>query len=130
MIVESTIQFLIHHGYVVLFVWVVLEQAGLPIPAVPLLLGAGALAATGRMNLAPILGTAVLASLASDGSWYALGRRRGMGILHLLCRLSLEPDSCVRQTENLFSQIMDRRNPEHRRFPPLLTLMTHRQQKR
>ncbi len=70
----------------------------------PLLLAAGALAATGRMNLALILGTAVLATLASDGSWYALGRRRSMGILHLLCRLSLEPDLCVRQTENLFSR--------------------------
>ncbi|MFI5339306.1 MAG: VTT domain-containing protein [Candidatus Methylomirabilales bacterium] len=101
---ESTIQFLIHHGYAVLFVWVLLEQGGLPLPAVPFLLAAGALAATGRMNLALILGTAVIASLASDGSWYALGRRRGMGILHLLCRISLEPDSCVRQAEDIFSR--------------------------
>ena len=101
---ESTIQFLIRHGYIVLFVWVLLEQGGLPIPAVPLLLAAGALAATGRMNLSLILGIAVVASLASDGSWYALGRRRGMAVLHLLCRVSLEPDSCVRQTENLFSR--------------------------
>jgi hypothetical protein len=75
LIVESTIQFLIHHGYAVLFAWVLLEQGGLPIPAVPLLLAAGALAATGRMNLALIFGTAVLATLASDGSWYARGRR-------------------------------------------------------
>ena len=104
MTVENTLQFLIHHGYAVLFVWVLIEQGGLPIPSVPLLVAAGALAATGRMNLALILGTAVLASLVSDGSWYALGRRRGMGILHLLCRISLEPDSCVRQTEDLFSR--------------------------
>ncbi len=101
---ESTLQFVIHHGYVVLFVWVGLEQAGLPIPAVPVLLAAGALAGTGRMHLAFILGTAVVASLLSDISWYGLGRRRGMGILHLLCRISLEPDSCVRETENLFSR--------------------------
>ncbi len=104
MTVESTIQFLIRHGYAVLFVWVLLEQGGLPIPAVPFLLAAGALAATGRMNLAFIVGSAVIASLVSDVSWYGLGRRRGMGILHLLCRISLEPDSCVRQTENLFSR--------------------------
>ncbi len=104
MTVENTLQFVIHHGYAVLFAWVLLEQGGLPIPAVPFLLAVGALAATGRMNLALILATAVIASLASDGSWYALGRRRGMGILHLLCRISLEPDSCVRQTENLFSR--------------------------
>ncbi len=101
---ESTLQFLIHHGYAVVFAWVLLEQGGLPIPSVPLLLAAGALAATGRMNLALILGTAVLASLASDGSWYVVGRRRGRGVLRLLCRISLEPDSCVRQTENLFTR--------------------------
>ncbi len=101
---ESTLRFVIHHGYVVLFVWVVLEQAGLPIPAVPVLLAAGALAGTGQMHLALILGTAVVASLVSDVGWYALGRRRGPRILHLLCRISLEPDSCVRDTENLFAR--------------------------
>jgi membrane protein DedA with SNARE-associated domain len=102
--VESTIQFLIDHGYAVLVAWVLLEQGGLPIPAVPVLLAAGALAGTGRMNLALILGAAVLASLVSDVSWYAVGRRRGMRVLQLLCRISLEPDSCVRQTEDLFSR--------------------------
>jgi membrane protein DedA with SNARE-associated domain len=91
--VENTIQFLIDHGYAVLFAWVLLEQGGLPIPAVPFLL-----------HLGLILGTALIASLLSDVSWYGLGRRRGMGILHLLCRISLEPDSCVRQTEHLFSR--------------------------
>jgi membrane protein DedA with SNARE-associated domain len=102
--VESTLQFVIQHGYTVLFVWVMLEQGGLPIPAVPALLAAGALAGTGQMHLALILGTAVCASLVSDVGWYALGRRRGPRILHLLCRISLEPDSCVRDTENLFAR--------------------------
>jgi membrane protein DedA with SNARE-associated domain len=102
--VESTIQFLIQHGYVVLFVWVVLEQGGLPIPSVPVLLAAGALAGTGRMHLGLILGIAVIASLLSDLIWYAVGRRQGMRVLQLLCRISLEPDSCVRQTEDLFSR--------------------------
>lgn len=104
MTVENTIQFLIHHGYAVLFVWVLLEQGGLPIPAVPVLLAAGALAGTGRMHLALILGIAVVASLLSDLIWYALGRHRGTRVLHLLCRISLEPDSCVRQMEELFSR--------------------------
>lgn len=102
--VDSTLQFLIHHGYVVLFVWVALEQAGLPLPAVPVLLAAGALAGTGQMHLALILGTAVVASLASDVIWYEIGRRRGPRVLHLLCRISLEPDSCVRDTEDLFAR--------------------------
>lgn len=101
---DSTLQFLIRHGYVVLFVWVALEQGGVPIPAVPVLLAAGALVGTGKMHLALILGTAVIASVVSDAGWYALGRRRGPRILHLLCRISLEPDSCVRETENLFAR--------------------------
>ncbi len=101
---ENTIQFLIHHGYVVLFVWVALEQGGLPIPTVPLLLAAGALAGTGGMHPGLILGVVVIASLLSDFIWYAVGRRQGMRVLQLLCRISLEPDSCVRQTENLFSR--------------------------
>ena len=104
MTVDSTLQFLIHHGYVVLFAWVALEQAGLPLPAVPVLLAAGALAGTGQMHLALILGTAVVASLVSDIIWYEIGRRRGPRVLQLLCRISLEPDSCVRDTEDLFAR--------------------------
>ena len=82
----STLQFLVRHGYVVLFVWVALEQAGVPIPAVPALLAAGALAASNQMSLALILGVTVVASVVSDTGWYALGRRRGPKIVHLLCR--------------------------------------------
>jgi len=104
LIVESTLQFVIHYGYVVLFVWVALEQGGLPIPGAPVLLAAGALAGTGQMHLALILGTTVVASLVSDVGWYALGRHRGPRILQLLCRISLEPDSCVRDTQNLFAR--------------------------
>lgn len=104
MAVESTIQFLIQHGYAVLFAWVALEQGGLPIPAVPVLLAAGALAGTGRMHPGLIVGIAVGASLVSDVGWYAIGRRQGMRVLRLLCRISLEPDACVRETENLFSR--------------------------
>ncbi|HTU01358.1 MAG TPA: VTT domain-containing protein [Candidatus Sulfotelmatobacter sp.] len=101
---EGILEFLIRHSYAVLFVWVLLEQGGVPVPGTPLLLAAGALAAAGRMNLALILGTALAASLVSDVGWYGLGRRRGIAILNRLCRISLEPDSCVRKTENLFSR--------------------------
>ena len=99
---DETFQFLIRHGYTVLFVWVLAEQLGLPLPATPLLLAAGALAGAGEMNLALALGIAVLASLLGDVSWYEFGRRRGGRVLSLLCRISLEPDSCVRKTEGAF----------------------------
>ena len=85
-----------------LFAFVLAEQVGLPVPAVPLLLGVGAFAGTGRMSAFAGLATALAASLPPDLVWYELGRARGKRVLDVICRLSLEPDSCVRRTENLF----------------------------
>ena len=99
---EQAADFLIRHGYALLFGWVLLEQMGLPIPAVPLLIAAGALAGAGKMNLTFAVALAFIAVILADLFWYALGRYRGGRILKLLCRISLEPDSCVRRTENLF----------------------------
>jgi membrane protein DedA with SNARE-associated domain len=99
---EQAADFLIRHGYAVLFGWVLLEQLGLPIPAAPLLIAAGALARAGKMNLTFAVGLAFIAVILADLFWYSLGRYRGGRILKLLCRISLEPDSCVRRTENLF----------------------------
>jgi len=99
---EQAADFLIRHGYTVLFGWVLLEQLGLPIPAAPLLIAAGALARAGKMNVTFALTLAFVAVLLADVFWYSLGRYRGGRILKLLCRISLEPDSCVRRTENVF----------------------------
>src|SRR5580765_8363904 len=99
---EQAADFLIRHGYALLFGWVLLEQMGLPIPAAPLLIAAGALARAGKMNLMFAVALAFVAVILADLFWYALGRYRGARILKLLCRISLEPDSCVRRTENLF----------------------------
>jgi membrane protein DedA with SNARE-associated domain len=99
---EQAADFLIRHGYAVLFGWVLLEQMGLPIPAAPLLIAAGALARVGKMNLTLAVALAFIAAILADLFWYSLGRYRGGRILKLLCRISLEPDSCVRRTENLF----------------------------
>jgi membrane protein DedA with SNARE-associated domain len=95
-------EFLIQHGYKLLFGWVLVEQMGLPLPAIPLLLAAGALAGAGKMHLALAVSLALVAVILADLFWYSLGRYRGGRILKLLCRISLEPDSCVRRTENLF----------------------------
>jgi membrane protein DedA with SNARE-associated domain len=81
------VEFLLHHGYSVVFAFVLAEQIGLPLPATPILLAMGA-----------------LASLIGDGLWYWLGRKRGYSVLNLLCRVALEPDSCVRRTENVFTR--------------------------
>jgi membrane protein DedA with SNARE-associated domain len=101
---HRVIEFLLHHGYVVLLAWVFVEQAGLPIPSLPLLLAAGALAGSHQMSLAACLAIATFSCLAADSIWYQLGRHKGVAILQLLCRISIEPDSCVRKTEGLFSR--------------------------
>jgi len=100
----SSLDFLLRHGSLVLFAWVFAEQIGMPIPAIPLLLAAGALAGSGRMSLAMSLIVAVAAALLADLFWYELGRRKGIQVLQLLCRISLEPDSCVRRTEGAFAK--------------------------
>jgi membrane protein DedA with SNARE-associated domain len=102
--VDNNLQFVARHGYSVLFVWVLAEQAGLPIPSLPILLAMGAMAATGEMSFGVTLALAVFATLIADLGWYELGRRKGMRVLHFLCKVSLEPDSCVRQTESAFSK--------------------------
>ncbi|HSE58304.1 MAG TPA: rhodanese-like domain-containing protein [Nitrospiraceae bacterium] len=99
---ESGAQFLVEHKEAVLFWTVLLEQIGLPIPAIPLLVAAGALVGQGKMSLAAALLLPVAASLPADVFWFWLGRVRGGRVLGWLCRISLEPDSCVRKTENLF----------------------------
>jgi membrane protein DedA with SNARE-associated domain len=101
---NSTLEFLVRHGYVVLLGWVFVEQIGLPIPSIPLLLAAGALAGTGRMNIFAALFISMFAAICADSMWYQLGRIKGIRILQFLCKISLEPDSCVRRTEGVFSR--------------------------
>jgi len=101
---HSALEFLLHHGYVVLLAWVFAEQIGLPVPSLPILLAAGALAGTGRFSFVGSIFLSVLASLVADSAWYALGRVRGIKVLQVLCKISLEPDSCVRRTEGLFAK--------------------------
>jgi membrane protein DedA with SNARE-associated domain len=100
----GAIDVLVRYGYAVVFGWVFAEQIGLPIPAVPVLLAAGALAGTGQLSLVLVLAMAGIASLASDVIWYWIGRRGGGRVLGFLCRISLEPDSCVRRTEETFGR--------------------------
>jgi membrane protein DedA with SNARE-associated domain len=102
--VQETFQFIAEHGYAFLFVFVFAEQIGLPVPSVPVLLAGGALARIGDVDLTLAILVSVIASLASDVIWYELGRAKGAKVMQVLCRISLEPDSCVRQTENFFAK--------------------------
>jgi membrane protein DedA with SNARE-associated domain/rhodanese-related sulfurtransferase len=100
----ETRQFLINHGAPIVFGAVFVEQIGLPLPALPWLLAAGALSASGEFNLLIGIAVTLIACLIADGIWFYLGRFRGNQVLNLLCRVSLEPDSCVRRTQNVFSR--------------------------
>jgi membrane protein DedA with SNARE-associated domain len=95
---NELLHFLTRHGYAVLFGCVAAEQLGLPIPAVPVLLAMGALAARGHFDFGASLAVAAVAAASSDTVWYALGQWRGHGVVRVLCKISLEPDSCVRRT--------------------------------
>lgn len=101
---KEVIGFLIQQGYIVLFLWVLFEQLGLPIPVAPMLLAAGALAGMGKLNFALVFGLAFLAALLSDQFWYQVGLRRGSKALSFLCRVSLDPDSCVQRTKRIFAR--------------------------
>jgi membrane protein DedA with SNARE-associated domain/rhodanese-related sulfurtransferase len=91
-------------GYALLFFWVLIEQAGMPIPAIPVLLAAGTMAANGTMRFSGGILIAVLAAMIADAGWYEAGRRRGISLIHSLCRISLEKDSCARRTEMLYGR--------------------------
>ncbi len=98
----SAMEFLVKHGYAVLFVMVLAEQIGLPVPAAPFLIAAGALAGVHRLNLPEAIALAMGASLISDCVWFFLGKYRGGTILQFLCRISLEPDSCVSKARSTY----------------------------
>jgi len=100
--VTEAIHFVEGQGYALIFLWVLAEQAALPIPSVPLLIAVGALVRMGRMNGAAAIACCLAGALLADSFWFHLGRRRGKRILRFLCRISLEPDSCVRSTQNAF----------------------------
>ena len=98
----TVIGWLEHAGVAFVFLFVLVEQAGLPIPAYPLLIIAGAWSAQGGAPYAAITTVAVAACLIADLGWYVAGRRLGSRVLRTMCKVSLEPDSCVSDTERVF----------------------------
>jgi membrane protein DedA with SNARE-associated domain/rhodanese-related sulfurtransferase len=95
---------LLLYGYLLLFAWVLVEQLGVPLPAAPVLLAAGALSAEGELSFVLALLSGLAASLVADSAWFFVGRRYGHRVLHLLCKLSVEPGVCVRQTQDSYGR--------------------------
>lgn len=101
---NEVIQFILQHGYPLVFLFVLADQIGAPVPASPMLLAAGALAGQGWIHFLPAFLLGVVAALASNIFWYWIGRSKGATVLSLLCRISLNPESCVRNAGSLFSR--------------------------
>jgi membrane protein DedA with SNARE-associated domain/rhodanese-related sulfurtransferase len=100
--ISAVIHLLERHGYALLFFWVFAEQGALPLPSVPLLVAVGALIHAGNLNAAAAMACCLAGALIADTVWFYFGRIRGKRVLRFLCRVSLEPDTCVRQTETTF----------------------------
>lgn len=101
---REVLDFLIRHGYVVIGSSAFAEALGIPVPCLPVLLAAGAVAGSGALNPAICITIATTAAILGDLFWFLLGRRYGGAVLGILCRISLEPDSCVERTENVYTR--------------------------
>ena len=101
---DALTSLLAQHGLTLVFANVLIAQLGLPLPALPMLVVAGALVSDGTLRIAPLALVVMIASLLGDTPWYYAGRRYGYRVLRTLCRISMEPDSCVKQTENIFGR--------------------------
>ena len=101
---HQIIELIAQYGLLLVFFNVLVEQTGVPVPAVPTMIVAGALSANGKLPLAGVVLAALVACLLSDLLWYWAGRRFGAGVMRTICRISLSPDSCVKQSELRFQR--------------------------
>jgi membrane protein DedA with SNARE-associated domain/rhodanese-related sulfurtransferase len=101
---QDLLEFVAQYGYGLVFFTIFIEQMGIPLPGVPILIVMGALAHTGEFRVPGVLGSALAGSFSADVLWYQLGRRYGRAVLNLMCRISLEPDYCVRRAEDAFAK--------------------------
>lgn len=99
---ESWISALAQHGYSILFTAVFLEAVGFPVPAALALIIAGGAAANGTLQWSYALSGAVATMLCGDTLMFLLGRYTGWWLLGLLCRISLNPESCVLRAADSF----------------------------
>jgi membrane protein DedA with SNARE-associated domain/rhodanese-related sulfurtransferase len=92
------------YGLAVVFGNVLVEQLGVPVPAIPTLVVAGAMAVNGKLSLVAVIAVAMIACVVADAAWYVAGRYFGSRVMKALCRVSLTPDSCVSQTQSSFER--------------------------
>jgi membrane protein DedA with SNARE-associated domain len=106
--VKSLMQLLLGHPYMVLLASGLLERVGAPLLFSPVLVAAGALAAGGHLRFDVAVWIALATCVLGDTLWYEIGRKKGDRVLSMLCRISLEPDSCVRRSKVFFEKSTNR----------------------
>lgn len=101
---KELLSLLTAHGLSAVFVVTLAARIGVPVPAAPLVVLAGALGQAGDLSLGAAAAVSILANVAGDAVWFGAGRSGGYRVLRLLCRISLSPDSCVAQSESLIER--------------------------
>ena len=101
---HDLVALLLAHGALIVFAVTLAARIGAPVPASPLLVVAGSLVEAGQISLAAVLAVSIAANVIGDGIWFGAGRRYGYQVLKLLCRISMSPDSCVRQSESFITR--------------------------
>ncbi len=101
---HELVALLLAHGTLIIFVVTLTARVGAPVPASPLLVVAGGLVMAGQLSMVAALGASIAANILGDGVWFLAGRRHGYRVMKQLCRISLSPDSCVRQSESLITR--------------------------
>src|SRR5437763_3022021 len=101
------VQTLVEHGYITLFLASLIERLGVPVFTTPIVVGAGLLAAGGKLSLALVIMITVVATLLGDWVWFELGRRRGQKVVGLLCRISLARETCIERTKEFSKKHSD-----------------------
>jgi membrane protein DedA with SNARE-associated domain/rhodanese-related sulfurtransferase len=103
-LISAVMSQLMVHGVAVVFIATLVARLGAPVPASAVLVVAGGLIAAGQLPLVPIVAVAILANLIGDAAWFYAGRLFGNRVMRLLCKISLSPDTCVRQSESLITR--------------------------
>ena len=101
---RELIPLLIAHGALIVFFITLAARVGAPVPAAPLLVVAGGVGVAGQLSIVACIVASVVANVMGDAVWYQAGRWRGHRVMKLLCKISLSPDTCVRQSEGILSK--------------------------
>ena len=101
---NAIFQFVLRHGYFILFGVIFAHQIGIPMPGLLFLLVAGALAAAGRLGILAVIGLAITACVLADWVWYEAGRRGGDKVLHFIHRFTRDPEFHNRRAKRIFAR--------------------------